>query len=140
MAHIIQNSTLRFISDYLDIICSLINKYQCPAVKDIDNSREVAMKMREMLTTENRLQARLAQHTGSTSMHWSKQDASNFPFPPLTEQNIRDLTFGNIKLITFHILSVFCTLRFLSNSDGKVLYSRAHQAVSNKRERNGIYR
>ena len=34
MAHTIQNSTLRFISDYLDIVCALINKYQCPAVKD----------------------------------------------------------------------------------------------------------
>ncbi|CAF4576540.1 unnamed protein product, partial [Rotaria magnacalcarata] len=46
-----------------------------------------------MLTTENRLQERLAKHTGTTSLHWSKHNAANFQFPPLTEENIRDLTF-----------------------------------------------
>ena len=56
MAQTIQNSTLRFISDYLDIVCVLINKYQCPSMKDIENGREIAMKMREMFTTGNRLQ------------------------------------------------------------------------------------
>ena len=45
MAQTIQNSTLRFISDYLDIVCALINKCQCPAVKDTENGREIAMKM-----------------------------------------------------------------------------------------------
>ncbi|CAF4452172.1 unnamed protein product, partial [Rotaria magnacalcarata] len=98
MAQIIQNSTIRFISDYLDIICALINKYQCSAVKDIENGREIAMKMREMLTTENRLQERLAKHTGTTSLHWSKHNAANFQFPPLTEENIRDLTFGSYQI------------------------------------------
>ncbi|CAF5149237.1 unnamed protein product, partial [Rotaria magnacalcarata] len=93
MTQIIQNSTIRFISDYLDIICALINKYQFPAVIDIENGREIAMNMREMLTTENRLQTRLAKHTGTTSLHWSKHKAANFQFPPLTEENIRDLTF-----------------------------------------------
>ena len=51
MAQTIQNSTLRFISDYLDIVCALINKYQCPAVKDTENGREIAMKMCKMFTT-----------------------------------------------------------------------------------------
>ena len=69
MAHTIQNSTLHFISDYLDIVCALINKYQCPAVKDTENGREIAMKMREMSTTRNRLQERLAQYTDLTSLH-----------------------------------------------------------------------
>ncbi|CAF2049538.1 unnamed protein product, partial [Rotaria magnacalcarata] len=106
MAQIIQNSTIRFISDYLDIICALINKYQCPAVKNIENGREVAMKMREMLTTENRLQERLAKHTGTTSLHWSKHNAANFQFPSLTEENIRDRTFGSyqIRMAKFYII------------------------------------
>ena len=99
MAQTIQNATLRFISDYLDIVCALINKYQCPAVKDIENGREIAMKLREMFTTRNRLQERLAQYTDLTSLHWSKHSASNFRFPPLSEEKLRELTFGNIKLI-----------------------------------------
>ncbi|CAM4949458.1 unnamed protein product [Rotaria socialis] len=76
-----------------DIICALINKYQCPAVKDIENGREIAMKMHKMLTTENRLQERLAKDTGTTSLHWTKHNAANFQFPPRTEQKIHDLTF-----------------------------------------------
>ena len=100
MAHTIQNSTLRFISDYLDIVCALIKKYQCPAVKDTENGREIAMKLREMFTTRNRLQERLAQYTYLTSLHWSKHSASNFQFPRLSEEKIRELTFGNIKPIT----------------------------------------
>ena len=100
MAQTIQISTLRFISDYLDIVCALINKYQCPAVKDIENGREIAMKLREMFTTRNRLQERLAQYTDLTSLHWSKHSAFNFQFPPLSEEKIRELAFGNIKLIT----------------------------------------
>ena len=59
MAQTIQNSTLRFISDYLDIVCTLINKYQCPPVKDTENGRDIATKMREMFTTRNMLQERL---------------------------------------------------------------------------------
>ena len=51
MAQTIQNSTLRFIGDYLDIVCALINEYQCPVAKDIENGREIAMKVCEMFTT-----------------------------------------------------------------------------------------
>ena len=69
MTQMIQNSTLRFIKDYLDIVCALFDKYQCSAVKDAENGGEIAMNMREMFTTRNRLQERLAQYTGSTSSH-----------------------------------------------------------------------
>ncbi|CAF4571742.1 unnamed protein product [Rotaria magnacalcarata] len=51
-----------------------------------------------MLTTENRLQERLTQHNSATSLHWSKYNASEFQFPPLTEDNIRDLTFGSYQI------------------------------------------
>ncbi|CAF1231138.1 unnamed protein product [Rotaria magnacalcarata] len=122
MTQIIQNSTIRFISDYLDIICALINKYQFPAVIDIENGREIAMNMREMLTTENRLQTRLAKHTGTTSLHWSKHKAANFQFPPLTEENIRDLTFRNIKLIA--IIVVYIPVSTTCYDDSTKDYSR----------------
>ena len=95
MVQTIQNSTLRFISDYLDIVCALINKYRCPAVKDTENGREIAMKMREMFTTRNRLQERLAQYTGLTSLHWSKHSTSNFQFPHYSKRK-----FENLHLVT----------------------------------------
>ena len=92
MAQTIQNSTLCFIRDYLDIVYVLINKYQCPIVKDIQNGREISMKMREIFTTRSRLQERqLAQYTGLTSLHWSKHSAFNFQFPPLSEEKIENL-------------------------------------------------
>ncbi|CAF1581043.1 unnamed protein product [Rotaria magnacalcarata] len=52
----------------------------------------------DVLTTENRLQERLAKHTGTTSLHWSKHNAVNFQFPPLIEENIRDLIFGSCQI------------------------------------------
>ena len=96
---IIQNSTLCFISDYLDIARVLINKYHRSYVNDIENRRETAMKRPEMFTIRNRLQERLKQYTGVTSLHRSKYSASNFQFPPLFQEKIRELTFGNIELI-----------------------------------------
>ena len=78
---------------YLDIVCALINKYLCPTVKDTENNREIAMKMREMFTTKNELQERLAQYTVLTSIHWSKYSASHFQFPPLSEEKIRELNY-----------------------------------------------
>ena len=100
MAQTIQNSTLRFISDYLHIVYALNNKYRCSAVKYIENGKEIPMKMRETFTTRNKLQERVAKYSGLTSLHWSKHSASNFQFPPLSEEKIRELTFSNIKLIT----------------------------------------
>lgn len=41
-------------------------------MKDIENDRKIAMKMRGMLTTENRLQDRFAKHSAATLLHWSK--------------------------------------------------------------------
>ena len=86
IAQTIQSSTLGFINDYLDIVCMLINKYQCPTVKDIENGKEIVMKLREMFTTRNRLQEKLTQYTCLTSLHWSKHSASNFQLPPLSEE------------------------------------------------------
>ncbi|CAF3873654.1 unnamed protein product [Rotaria magnacalcarata] len=76
MTQIIQSSTLR---------CERHREWQRNCNEDV-------------LTTENRLQERLAKHTGTTSLHWSKHNAVNFQFPPLIEENIRDLIFGSCQI------------------------------------------
>ena len=54
MGQTIQNSTQRFISDYLDIVCALINKYQCPAVTDTENGRNLQWRCPKCSQLENR--------------------------------------------------------------------------------------
>ena len=94
MANTIQNTSLPFLSDYVDITCALINAYQCPAVKNIENGKEIAIKMRQMWKSENPLQQRLARHTSEASLHWTKQNAVHCNFPSLSEENVHHLTFG----------------------------------------------
>ena len=96
MAQIIQNSSLPFVSEDLDIVCALINNYECPAMKDITQGREMATKMHEMWAEENALQKRLAQYTGENSLHWSKHNAADCDFPSLTEDYVRHLTLGKV--------------------------------------------
>jgi hypothetical protein len=94
MAQTIQNSSLPFLSDYLDIICALVNSYECPAVKDTQSGKEMATRMRDLWKAENKLQQRLEQSVGNRSLNWSKYNAATCHFPSLTEQDVLYLTFG----------------------------------------------
>lgn len=93
-AQTVQNSSLPFIGDCLDIVCAIINRYHCPAMADIRNGREIARQMRAMWKEENALQKRLELLKQRKALRWSKYDAAMCFFPSLTEEHIRNLTFG----------------------------------------------
>ena len=57
--------------------------------------------MREMWKEENVLKNRLKQYDEDTKLHWSKYNAATCVFPSLTENDIRDLTFGKDQLMLF---------------------------------------
>jgi hypothetical protein len=97
----IPNTSLPFISDCLDIVCALINRYYCPAIANIENGREIAIQMRNIWQEENALQKRLQLLNEKTTLHWSKCDASLCRFPSLTENDVRNLTFGMRKFTSF---------------------------------------
>jgi hypothetical protein len=100
----------------LDVTCALINKYCSPAIKDISGGIEIAAKMREMWKEENALKKRLEQNGEEIKLHWSKYDAPTCIFPSLTENDVRDLTFGNGELLSFFYMLSFT--RILSNKNG----------------------
>jgi hypothetical protein len=95
--------------------------YQCPAIKDIDGGQESAAKMREMWKVENALQKRLEQYDNESKLRWSKYDAATCFFPSLTENDMRELTFGKNELWLF--LESSGLSRLISNQNGQVIHS-----------------
>jgi hypothetical protein len=104
----------------LDIVCALINKYHCPAIANIENSRGIAVEMRKMWKEENALQKYLEQLNQETTLRWSKYNAAMCLFPVLTEDDVHNLTFGIAAFQSF-VKRLVCS-RFLSNQNGKVLH------------------
>ena len=96
----IQNSSLRYISNYLYITCALINAYGSRCVKDIYSGAEMATRMLEKCRKINPVQARLAEMIRE-KMQWKKYDAQMFCFPELTEDDVRNLCFGKKSYLPF---------------------------------------
>ena len=86
----IPNSSILFVSDYLHIICGIINAYLVPSIKDIRTGKEMAIKMLNLHHSENVLQKRLSLLTNST---WKKYDAITCNFPILTIEDIHRYCF-----------------------------------------------
>ena len=57
----IQNSSLLFIGNCLEIICALINAFRSCSVSDIQAGSEVAYYMLEQLKQQNNIQLRLSE-------------------------------------------------------------------------------
>lgn len=93
----IQNSSLRFLSNYLDITCALINAYTPRCVKDIHAGAEIAAQMLEMCRKQNHDRIRLTAMLGE-KLQWSKYNAEILLFPKLTEEQVRNLCYGKRNL------------------------------------------
>lgn len=110
LAQTIQNSTIKVLPDLVKIICSLsrlsyneysralflslVNKYRCPAIKDISIDKQMAAEMLKLLHSENELQRYLQNLEENKLIKWKKYDAQHCPFPYLTEEDVRNITFG----------------------------------------------
>ena len=94
----IQNTSLPFVADCLDIVWALINKYYCSAVANIEDGQHIAEQMREMWNMENTLQKHLQQLNQETTLWWYKYNAAMCLFPSLTEDDMRNVTFGVCEL------------------------------------------
>lgn len=93
----LQNSSLRFLSDDLDIVCALHNAFRHPAMKDPTNGLELARSMLEQMKKENELANRLMRISNNKSMHWKKYDSRMCVFPSLTEEDVRRICCGEIS-------------------------------------------
>jgi hypothetical protein len=110
----IQNSSLRFISDYLDITCALINAYGSRCIKDIHSGAEMAAHMLEKCQKTNPVQVRLVEMI-KEKMEWKIYDAQLLFFPELTEDDLRNLCFGKKTYLPFFNKPSGIFLRKLSN-------------------------
>ena len=108
-------------------MCALINKYNCPAVANIEDSQAIATQMRETWKDENILEKHLQELNKKKPLRWSKFNAAVCLFPSLTENDLRNLTFGTCGLTTF--ISAFCRSRIIPNQNGKILHNRSSSTV-----------
>ncbi|CAF3561689.1 unnamed protein product [Rotaria socialis] len=92
-AQTIPNSSLCFLSNYIDINCALINAYGARCVQDRHSGTEVAAQMLQKCQTTNPVQLRLLELL-ETKLQWKKCDAQLLIFLELTEQELRNLCYG----------------------------------------------
>jgi hypothetical protein len=93
--HTMQNASLPFLGDCLDIVCALINKYHRPAIVNIEEGYRIASQMRTMWNVQNELQKYLQELNQTKTLRWSKYNAAMCLFPVLTENNMQELTLGS---------------------------------------------
>ncbi len=72
-------------------MCSIINAYLVPAIKDAQSGKEMGTEMLNLLGSENTLQKRLSL---LTNIKWKKYDAKMCLFPILAIEDIRRYCFG----------------------------------------------
>lgn len=97
-SQIIQNSSLPFISEYLEIVCALINAFCQTPVSDIHEGRESALQMLKVFNEANHVQTRLKRILNER-LEWKKYDARMCLFPELDEADLRNLCFGRKALV-----------------------------------------
>jgi hypothetical protein len=119
-AQTIPNSSLPSISDNLDIACALINRYFSPAIQHVNEGLEVAKRMRQMFREYNMLKNRLEHYESHARLSWRKYDAAHCILPPLTEIDLRNLTF--VEKISLLILFAFSHHRIIPDPYGQVVY------------------
>ncbi|CAM4847138.1 unnamed protein product [Rotaria magnacalcarata] len=93
----IQNSSLRFISNYLDITCAIINAFFPKPVSDIHAGAEIAYRMLEKIDQENNIQMHLC-HISKERSDWKKYDAKMCIFPELSADDVRSLCCGSYQV------------------------------------------
>ncbi|CAF4885433.1 unnamed protein product [Rotaria socialis] len=93
----IPNSSLCFLSNYIDITCALINAYGSRCVQDIHSGTEMATQMLQKCQTTNPVPLRLLELL-ETKLQWKKYDAQLLIFPELPEQELRNLCYGTYQI------------------------------------------
>ncbi|VDH88958.1 Hypothetical predicted protein [Mytilus galloprovincialis] len=90
-----------FIGDYIHIVCAISNKYLQPLSKAIneDEDIELATQMKQKSTEIITLKAYVEENNLHRGMkQWKLIQDSDIPFPQLTDEQLRSLTFGVYQL------------------------------------------
>lgn len=126
-SQVIPNSSIPYVGGYLKIICALINKYQTPSIIDRTDGDIWATEMSELRDRCNDLQVRLERMSAAARKpQWKKYDAKMVIFPDLTEEDVRNICFGNAEPLSTQNYSN-SSFRKLPNQSSERIYFRAFQ-------------
>ncbi|CAG2229897.1 unnamed protein product [Mytilus edulis] len=108
--HVMPNSQIPYIGDYLRIVCSICNKYFKPLSSgDPEEDQLLGCKMIYLSKQNNLLKEKIESENldriRSNSTTWCKIDAASIEFPSITEEDLRNLTLGvyQIKLAKSYV-------------------------------------
>lgn len=94
-SNVIQNSSIPSVGDNLRIICAIINAYQNTPNIDNEEGERWTDQMLKLLHRANQLQKRLELMASSKNKpKWKKYDATMVLFPELSEEDVRNICFG----------------------------------------------
>jgi len=104
---IIQNSNIPFVSARLRIVCAFINAFGSRATNNTQGGYDMATQMRERFHKKNSLLDRLNRLNNQSHLVWKKYDSQFCMFPSLTEDQVRNIAFGNTRMHLKKIPMVF---------------------------------
>ena len=94
---------------------------ECRTVARIEVDQRIVAQMREMWKDENILEKHLQALSKKKTLRWSKFNTTVCLLPSLTEDDLRNRTFGTCGLTTS--ISRFCRSRIIPSQNGKILHS-----------------
>ena len=101
MDHIVPNSQIPFIGDFVRIVCALSNKYFPPISDPAQNEKDVVMatKMLTLRKKENELK-KMIEETGLDKKRivWENVDEVDIVFPKMNIDQLSELTLGVYQL------------------------------------------
>lgn len=78
------------------ILLLLVNKFRSPPIIDISAGKELSAKMLSFLRSDNELSEYIRQLEDDKLIRWKNYDAKHCLFPPLTADDVRNITFGKV--------------------------------------------
>lgn len=120
----IQNSSIAFAGGYLNIICAIINAFKKTISLNTEDDTKWAAQILMLRDKQNLLQQRLEQMNHNTRKpQWKKYDARMVNFPTLTEEDVRNICFGNYY---FHFICSISSYAFSK----VIIKSNKHKVIS----------
>ena len=121
----IQNSSIPSVGDYLNIVCALINAYHNTRVIDPSAERERSAQMFLLLNKGNRLKRRLDNMAlGANKPRWKKCDSRMVIFPACSEQDVRNICFGTLKIESTSLYPTFVCFKVTTKSSRQKVISK----------------
>ena len=82
------------LEDILKVIAGLINCFSPPAILNKDADALWGEAMLHLINNQNTFKARIEREHLDTKRNWVNMDTAICLFPSITEEQLRDITFG----------------------------------------------